>query len=365
MALELGLVGLPNVGKSTVFNALTKAGAAVANYPFTTITPNVGIVPVPDERLVNIATIVQPERVVPATLRVVDIAGLVKGASQGEGLGNQFLAHIRTVDAIAMVVRCFEDEDVPHVTPYFNPLEDIETIQLELALADLEMLERQLERVRARAKARPRDFEAEIGTLEDMLAALRAGRTVRQLALGEVQREALREVPLLTTKPCLYVANVGEAQLPTGGPLAERVCVRAANEGAESVVLCAQLEADLLEWEPVEAASYLASAGLNATGLQRLIWAGYHLLDYVTFFTTTGGHEVRAWTLRCGQTALQAAGTIHTDMERGFIRAEVVHYDDLLATGSFARARESGHLRLEGRDYVVRDGDILHIRFAV
>lgn len=365
MALELGLVGLPNVGKSTLFNALTKAGAAVANYPFTTISPNVGIVPVPDARLQRVAEIIQPQRVVHATLRVVDIAGLVKGASRGEGLGNQFLAHIRDVDAIAMVVRCFEDEDVPHVTPYLDPIEDIETVELELALADLEVLERQLERVKSRAKAHPREHEAELATLESLLQALRAGRMVRQLPLEASQREGLHEVPLLTAKPCLYVANAGEGQLPEGGELAQRVCEKAASQGAEAIVLCARLEAELIEWEPPEAAAYLAEVGLHATGLERLIWAGYRLLDYVTFFTTTGGQEVRAWTLRHGQTALQAAGAIHTDMERGFIRAEVVHYDDLVAAGSLARARESGHLRLEGRDYVVQDGDVIHIRFAV
>ncbi len=365
MALELGLVGLPNVGKSTLFNALTKAGAAVANYPFTTISPNVGIVPVPDERLERIVEIIHPQRTVHATLRVVDIAGLVKGASQGEGLGNQFLAHIRDVDAIAMVVRCFEDGNVPHVTPYLDPVEDIETIELELALADLELLERQLERVKTRAKGHPHDYEAEIATLEQVSAELRSGHAARSLQLDEAQHEFVRQVSLLTAKPCLYVANVGEAQLPEGGSLAQRVCASAASRRAEAIVLCAQVEADLVEWEPAEAAAYLAGAGLIASGLERLIWAGYRLLDYVTFFTTTGGQEVRAWTLRRGQTALQAAGAIHTDMERGFIRAEVVHYDDLQAAGSLAQAREAGHLRLEGRDYVVQDGDVIHIRFAV
>ncbi len=365
MALQLGLVGLPNVGKSTLFNALTRAGAAVAKYPFTTIAPNVGVVPVPDPRWEHIAAIIKPERKVPATLRVVDIAGLVKGASQGEGLGNQFLAHIRDMEAIAMVVRCFEDADVPHVTPYLDPVEDIETITLELILADLAVLERHLERVKTSAKGRPRDFEAEIATIEGVLEALRAGRPVRALPLDEVQQAHLRQAALLTNKPLLYIANVGEGQLPDGGPLAAQVCAKAAQEGAEAIVLCAQLEAELAEWDPAEAQAYLAALGVQETGLQRLIRSGYRLLRYLTFFTTTGGKEVRAWTLRQGQTALDAAATIHTDLARGFIRAEVVSYADLAAAGSLVKARELGRLRLEGRDYVVQDGDVIHIRFAL
>jgi hypothetical protein len=365
MALQLGIVGLPNVGKSTLFNALTLAGAAVANYPFTTISPNVGIVPVPDERLQRIAAIVKPERTVPASLRVVDIAGLVKGASQGEGLGNQFLAHIRDVDAIVMVARCFEDESVPHVTDYLDPVEDIETLELELALADLAIMERHLEQVRGRAKSRPKDFQEEIKTNERVIEALRAGRPLRHLELEEAQRQFLKEVALLTTKPCLYVANVNEGDLPEGGKLAQRVREKAVQEGTEIVVLCAQLEAELATWDAADARSYLAQVGLTASGLERLIWAGYRLLDYVTFFTTTGGQEVRAWTLHRGQTVLEAAEAIHSDMERGFIRAEVVGYNDLISTGAFARARETGKLRLEGRDYVVQDGDVVHIRFAV
>jgi ribosome-binding ATPase len=365
MALQLGLVGLPNVGKSTLFNALTRAGAVVANYPFTTIAPNIGIAAVPDARLQHIAEIIKPQRVVPATLRVVDIAGLVKGASHGEGLGNQFLAHIRTVDAIAMVVRCFQDEDVPHVTPYLDPVEDLETIELELMLADLAVMEKHLEQVKTRAKGHPRDFEGEIIACELAREALRTGRSLRQLDLTESQREALREVALLTAKPCLYVANVSEKDLPEGGALAQKVRVKAASMGADLIVLCARLESELAEWEAADATAYLSELGVKASGLEQFIRTGYHLLDYVTFFTTTGGHEVRAWTLRRGQTALQAAGAIHTDMERGFIRAEVVSYDDLAATGSLVKARETGRLRLEGRDYVVQDGDVVHIRFAI
>jgi ribosome-binding ATPase len=365
MPLQLGLVGLPNVGKSTLFNALTKAGAEVANYPFTTIAPNVGMAVVPDPRLARIAAIIGPERVVPAAFQVVDVAGLVKGASEGEGLGNQFLSHVRTVDAIAMVVRCFEDEHVPHVTPYLDPVEDIETIQLELVLADLAVLERHLESVRTQAKGRPRDFEAEIATVEWVLEGLRAGRLVRQIDLEEHQRGYLADVALLTSKPTLYVANVGEDQLPQGGEMAEAVCARARAEGAEAVVLSAQVEAELTEWDPDEALAYLAELGLQAPALDRFIWASYRLLDYLTFFTTTGGKEVRAWTLPRGKTALDAAATIHSDMARGFIRAEVVSYEDLDQVGSIAKAREVGKLRLEGRDYGVQDGDVIHIRFAV
>lgn len=365
MTLQLGLVGLPNVGKSTLFNALTLAGAAVANYPFTTISPNVGVVPVPDVRLQRIAEIVKPERVVPATLRVVDIAGLVKGASLGEGLGNQFLAHIRDVDAIVMIVRCFVDEAVPHVTSYLDPVEDIETIELELALADLTVIERHLEQVKARAKSRPKDFQEEIATNAWVIEALRTGRSLRRLELEEGEREFLKDAALLTTKPCLYVANVSEGELPEGGALGRKVREKAASQGIEPIVLCASLEAELATWDATEAKSYLAQVGLTASSLERLIWAGYRLLNYVTFFTTTGGHEVRAWTLRRGQTAVQAAGSIHSDMERGFIRAEVVAYDDLISAGTLARARETGRLRLEGRDYVVQDGDVIHIRFAV
>jgi len=365
MTLQLGLVGLPNVGKSTLFNALTQAGADVANYPFTTIDPNVGVVPVPDKRLEHIADIIEPDRVTPTTLRVVDIAGLVKGASHGEGLGNQFLSHIRDVDALAMVVRCFHDENVPHVTPRLGPVQDMETVQLELILADLEMLERRLERVRGQAKGHPRDFQAEIATLEQVIEKLHEGHAIRDLELDAGQLGFLCDVALLTDKPLLYVANVDEDQLPQGGELTRRVREKAAGQRAGVVVLCAALEAELATWEDAEAAAYLADVGIETPSLQRFVWAGYRLLDYITFFTTTGGHEVRAWTLRRGQTALEAAGKIHTDMERGFIRAEVVHHDDLVEAGSMAKAREMGRLQVEGRDYVVQDGDVLHIRFAI
>jgi hypothetical protein len=365
MALQLGLVGLPNVGKSTLFNALTRAGATVANYPFTTIDPNIGVVPVPDPRLDRIAEIIRPQEVVPATLRVVDIAGLVKGASHGEGLGNQFLSHIRAVDAIAMVVRCFQDENIAHVTASLDPVDDIETVQLELILSDLELVERQIERVQGRAKANPREYAGELEALESLARRLRAGEGLRRAELSPAEHEASAAVDLLTTKPLLYVANVEEGDLPQGGELARRVAAVAAAQGAPLVTLCAALEAELIEWEPAEARAYAQELDLQRAGLERFIEVGYSLLDYITFFTTTGGKEVRAWNLLRGQTALEAAGRIHTDMARGFIRAEVVHFDALDRAGSLAHAREAGALRLEGRDYVVQDGDVLHIRFNV
>jgi GTP-binding protein YchF len=365
MPLQLGLVGLPNVGKSTLFNALTRAGALVAAYPFTTIEPNIGIAPVPDMRLDALARLIGPEKVVPATLRVVDIAGLVRGASRGEGLGNEFLSHIRAVDAIAMVVRCFPDEQVPHVTPDLRPIEDMETIDLELALADLQVLERHLERVQGRAKANPREFAAELGTVEAAIAGLREGTPLRRQGLSEEAREHLREAAVLTSKPMLYVANVAEDDLPAGGPNADAVRAYAAQEGAEVIVLSAQTESEIADWPPDEARAYLADLGLEEPGLARFVRAGYRLLDQISFFTTTGGKEVRAWTLRRGETALEAAGQIHTDMQRGFIRAEVIGWEALVEAGSYAHAREVGRLTVEGRDYVVQDGDVLHIRFAV
>ena len=365
MVLQLGLVGLPNVGKSTLFNALTQAGAMVANYPFTTIDPNVGVVPVPDLRLQRIADIIEPEQAIPTTLRVVDIAGLVKGASQGEGLGNKFLSHIRGVDAIAMVVRCFEAEDVAHVTDYLDPVEDAETIELELALADLDLLERRLERVRVQAKARPREYEDELRALADATAALESGLPVRQMEIEEKSRRYLHQADLLTLKPLFYVANVSEGQLPKGGELAERLERKAQAQGTQAIVLCAPLEAEVATWAERDALEYLSEIGLDTPSLHRFIRTGYRLLDYITFFTTTGGKVVRGWTLIRGQTAIDAAAEVHTDMARGFIRAEVVGYEDLMASGSIAKAREMGQLQVEGRDYVVRDGDVIHIRFNV
>ncbi|MCD6302426.1 MAG: redox-regulated ATPase YchF [Anaerolineae bacterium] len=365
MSLQLGLVGLPNVGKSTLFNALTNAGATVANYPFTTIDPNVGVVPVPDARLGRLGAIVNPERLVPTTLRIVDIAGLVKGASHGEGLGNQFLSHIRGVDAMVMVVRCFENLDVAHVTPELDPVEDIETVDLELVLSDLTILERHYEKVQSLAKANPREHREEAEVIARAVDALRAGTAIRDMELKPEQRSYLAGIPLLTAMPRLYVANVSEDDLPDGGTYAEQVRIYAQRDGTPTVVLCAKLEAELNELPPEDASQYLASCGLSRPGLDRMITTGYGLLRLITFFTMTGGKEVRAWTLQRGQTALEAAATVHTDMARGFIRAEVVAFDDLDRLGSIAAAREAGKVRLEGRDYVVRDGDVIHIRFAV
>jgi GTP-binding protein YchF len=365
MPMEIGIVGLPNVGKSTLFNALTRAGAAVASYPFTTIEPNVGVVPVEDRRLADIAALINPEKVVPTTVRFVDIAGLVRGAHRGEGLGNQFLGHIRNVDAIAMVVRCFEASDVPHVTPDLDPITDIETVDMELILADLASVERRLGKVRSSAKARPKDYAAELAWLERLREHLDGGARAWGLATTEQEKLWADTLNLLTAKPRLYVTNIGEDDCPGGGPLAQRVAARAAAEGAEAVPICAQVEMDLQEWPPDEAAAYLADMGLAESGLQRLVHAGYRLLGLITFFTTTGGRVVQAWTVQRGTPAPQAAGKVHTDMERGFIRAEVVTYDELMAAGSVAAARERGLLRLEGKEYVVQDGDVIHFRFAV
>ena len=365
MPLQLGLVGLPNVGKSTLFNALTLAGATVASYPFTTIEPNVGVVAVPDIRLGRIGEIIQPKRLVPATLRVVDIAGLVKGASHGEGLGNQFLSHIRGVDAIAMVVRCFEEEDIPHVAGGLDPLRDIEIIELELMLSDLELLERYLERVKTQAKGDPRAHAAEIALIERTMRALGEGQPVRAMTCEAEERELLAQVDLLTAKPLLLVANIAEADLPEGGDLAQRVLDYARENASQAVVLCAASEAELATWPAEDAQAYRAELGVADAGLPRFVRSGYGLLNLISFFTTTGGKEVRAWTLEAGQTALAAAGAIHTDMAQGFIRAEVVSYDHLDAAGSLVVAREQGQLRLEGREYIIQDGDVVHIRFNV
>ena len=364
MSLQIGIVGLPNVGKSTLFNALTSAGAAVASYPFTTIDPNVGIVEVPDPRLLDVAAIVQPDEVKPAAIEFVDIAGLVQGAHKGEGLGNQFLGHIRNVDAVALVVRCFEDPDVAHVTAVLDPLADCDILDLELVLADLATVERREEKARSAAKAQPREHADELALLERLRAHLESGRLAAQFPTSDKEAGALHSLSLLTGKPRLYIANVGEDDLPQGGPLAAQLALRARAEGAGVVVICAQLDAELAGWPPAEAAEYRAELGLEAPGLDRLIHGSYRLLDLITFFTATGTSVVRAWNLQRCQTVYEAAGKVHTDMQRGFIRAEVVSYPDLTGSGSFAQARERGQVRLEGRDYVVQDGDVIHIRFS-
>lgn len=365
MSLQIGIVGLPNVGKSTLFNALTQAGAAVASYPFTTLTPNVGVAEVPDQRLHDIAAIVGPERVVPTTIEFVDIAGLVRGASYGEGMGNQFLGYIRNVDAMVMVVRCFEDPRVPHVAPQLNPLEDIEVVNLELSLADLATVERHLDKVKKWVKGGKKEYQAELNLLHSLRDSLSAGAAVRDLSLTTAEREMLRGLNLLTAKPLLYVANVEEEDLPEGGDRAMEVERAAEAKGAVAVALCAQLEAELADWQAEEAQAYRLELGLEESGLRRLVEASYRLLNLITFFTTTGGKEVRAWTLLKGAQAIEAAGMIHSDMQRGFIRAEVLSYADLMTAGSFATAKDKGLLRLEGKDYVVQDGDIIHIRFSV
>lgn len=365
MPVELGIVGLPNVGKSTLFNALTKANALVAPYPFTTIEPNVGVVPVPDERLQKIVDIVKPEKVVPSSLRVVDIAGLVKGASKGEGLGNQFLSHIRTVDAIAMVVRAFRNPDIPHVTAELDPGQDVETVRLELGLADLATVERRQEKTKDSAKARPAGLTDELAALDALHRRLNSGLSARGPDLAPLERALAQELNLLTAKPLLYVANVGEEDLPDGGPFLDPLRRLTEREDTQLVVICAQCEAELADWPAQDAAAYRQELGMQDTGLDRFVQAGYRLLNLITFFTITGGKEAHAWPVPRGTPVIEAAGRIHTDMQRGFVRAEVVGCEHLVQAGSIAAAREKGLLHLEGKDYIVQDGDVVHIRFNV
>ncbi len=364
--MKLGIVGLPNVGKSTLFNAITNAGAASANFPFCTIEPNVGVVAVPDERLDRLAEIYNPEKVTPATVEFVDIAGLVKGASKGEGLGNQFLSHIREVDAIVHVVRCFVNDDIVHVEGGVNPERDMETINFELIFSDMEVLERRIDRT-AKAMKGDKTLASQLTLFKDLYAHLESGRSARSFPCEEEQKELIATLGLLSDKPVIYACNMGEDDLTGDLEANPRYCAvkaAAAAEGAAVLPICAAIEADIAAMDPAEQALFLQELGLGCSGLTRLIQSCYSLLGLISYLTA-GKPEVRAWTIRAGTKAPQAAGKIHSDFERGFIRAEVIAYDDFIACGSMAAAREKGLVRSEGKDYVMRDGDIVLFRFNV